>query len=518
MKGENMLEELHLLDQLVSSAGSIWIYGAGQMGRCVHHYLEAKEIVCRGFLVTGKPEASRVQGMRVWGLSEAYDDLIRERATILIAVKGAVKEEITDKLRELEVPKGVLLSDHLLNEILQIYYGQIAAERESTKKKRTDSRLQVGYLEQGEFGSAYPEKRLIIQKCKDIEYCVIPKEVELTKRDDAMQEWRAMEGLYIPRYYHPCVDIIHTMNTVCHTDLPWCASFETCVPVAYDDRYYDRLAELIEKDNCLQLFPLCKNAKDIQASMLKEKLGEKRAANILKKTSVLHPPQKVLLDEEEIKRMEAGGTYARSGKMTFLFIGRGVFMKGGKEMLEVLIRWHGEIDFRLIIISNLKYNDYFTAAPKKEKEECLGLIAENPWIEHYESLPNEEVLLKCKEADIGIFPSYGDTYGYACLEMQAAGVPVITSNIRAFPEINDKNCGWICNLPVNDLGYCRKDMGMDFLRETLIAELNRCLEDIFENPEALQRKRICALDRIKRMHDPEQYGQTLMRLYQSVRT
>lgn len=511
-----MIEQLYQLDKLANANKNIWLYGAGQMGRCVLHYFQGKGIIVKGFLVTEEQELTDIYGVHVQAISEVVNLLSVEQAVILVTPRGAVKEEIVDSLCRRGFTDVFSFSDHLLNEILQIYYAQVAAKRELAKEKKNSSGLRVGYLEQGEFGSAYPEKRLIIQKCKGIEYCVIPKEVELTKREDAMQEWRAMERLYVPRNYHPDVDIIHTMNTICDTSLPWCASFETCVPTAYDDIYYERLAELIEKDNCLQLLPLCKNAWDIQADFLKRKLGEERAENILKKTSVLHSPQSLLLDDEEIEKMKNGYPTVRGSKLTFLFIGREFFMKGGKEMLKTLIKWHKEYDFRLILISSLIYNDYFTGAPKSDKEECLCLIAENSWIEHFESLANEEVLKKCKEADIGIFPSYGDTYGYACLEMQAAGVPVITSNIRAFPEINNDECGWMCNLPVNELGFCRKDLGMDLLRETLKDELDRCLKDIFGNLETLREKRLRSIEKIRKMHDPEQYAQALMQIYQKV--
>ena len=48
---------------------------------------------------------------------------------------------------------------------------------------------------------------------------------------------------------------------------------------------------------------------------------------------------------------------------------------------------------------------------------------------------------------IGLLPSFAETYGYVVLEMQAAGVPVVTTDIRAFSEVNPDECGWRIRTP-----------------------------------------------------------------------
>ena len=42
--------------------------------------------------------------------------------------------------------------------------------------------------------------------------------------------------------------------------------------------------------------------------------------------------------------------------------------------------------------------------------------------------------------DVGLLPTWAESYGYSVLEMQACGLPVVTTNIRALPETNV--CGW----------------------------------------------------------------------------
>lgn len=121
----------------------------------------------------------------------------------------------------------------------------------------------------------------------------------------------------------------------------------------------------------------------------------------------------------------------------------------------------------------------------------------------------------CKTAHVGLLPTFADTYGYSVLEMQASGVPVITTNVRALSEINNNDCGWMATLPLNQYGealYSRIESRNE-MKQKLSAELDRIFNDIFLNPDRLQGKALASLDRIKRYHSPEKYGEELKRLY-----
>lgn len=222
----------------------------------------------------------------------------------------------------------------------------------------------------------------------------------------------------------------------------------------------------------------------------------------MNKTKVLHPPQNILITEEEFRKKQ------NAQEIHFLFIGRDFFIKGGREMLEVLAEFEGKYCFDLTLISSLQYGDYFTKTSYEEMCRCKRIIQEKPWIHYYESLPNEEVLAKCKDATVGLLPSLADTYGYAVLEMQAAGCPVITTNVRAFPETNNEECGWICRLPVDELGICM-EQDAEIWSEILRKELRRCFQEIFDAPEKVCEKGMKALERIRRMHDPYKYQKEL---------
>ncbi len=62
-------------------------------------------------------------------------------------------------------------------------------------------------------------------------------------------------------------------------------------------------------------------------------------------------------------------------------------------------------------------------------------------------MPNQQVLELLKTCDVGLLPTYADTYGFSALEAQSAACPVISTDVRALPEINNTEVGWLINVP-----------------------------------------------------------------------
>ena len=123
------------------------------------------------------------------------------------------------------------------------------------------------------------------------------------------------------------------------------------------------------------------------------------------------------------------------------------FARGVRALSEV--RRHYPI--WLTLIGNPDDTDYMNHEVVDDVVACYRLIADNAdWIDFHKSLPNARVLELTRTVDVGLLPTRGDTYGYSVLEMQAAGMPCITTNLRALPEINNASCGWLIEVPKNE--------------------------------------------------------------------
>lgn len=487
------------------------IYGAGYAGRVIRNFLMNRGMPVAAYAVTELKEKMESDGLPVYALDELLRLYDAAGINFIIGASGGSRASIKKELSGRGISSCLEVTEELICRMAR--ENRKTAARQAEKNKERKMGRTIGYLQPGYLDTDYAERRLIAGKIKGASYAAVPKEAaELPEggmpHEGGMEACRHLEeACYRPCEYAPDVDLMHTFNAVCDTDIPWCASFETTLPRMWpkteeEERHYLKLVELMKRPNCRRLYALCGNALGIQRQSLLRHVPPEDAELLMAKTKVLHPPQEVLVSEDEFERKHA------ARKFHFIFIGNAFFIKGGREMIRALSKFEGRHEFKLTLISSLAHNDYLTRAPHEESLRWREIIRGKGWIEHLERLENGEVLEKCREATIGMLPSFADTYGYAVLEMQAAGCPAVTTNVRAFPEINNEECGWACRLPVDGMGFC---CGADGAARSgiLQQELERCLGEIFGHPEEIRRKGKAALERIGRMHDPEAYAAEL---------
>jgi len=112
-------------------------------------------------------------------------------------------------------------------------------------------------------------------------------------------------------------------------------------------------------------------------------------------------------------------------------------------------------------------------------------------------------------------PTYDDTYGFSVLESQAAGTPVISTNVDALPEINDDEVGWVIPLLKDRYGQAVRKRTED--RKMISAAIREgvyvALKDVLGRPDIIRKKGVRALDRVARFHDPGAHAQQLYQVY-----
>lgn len=485
------------------------IYGAGWAGRVVSRFLKLKGFLIKSFVETEQEKNWELEGTPVKRLDEIAGD---KEVNIILAVRALNLLQMRKELRNRNVQNYIEVSEILQYKMIQELLKNNAEKKELPQMDVQSSKV-VGYLSTNYLGADYAQKRLIINQIKEASYMELPWEtaeinfIEDRYRNDILPYRQILEACYRPKRYIPKVNLIHTFNTVCDTDKPWCSSFETTIPRVFPDtenekKYYLQLVEYLKRPACKTLYAFSENAYKIQEHKLNSFISSENVKILMNKTKVLHPPQKILINEDEFE------TKHTVNEVHFIFIGREFFIKGGREVIQVLSEFESRYTFKLTLISSMTYDESFTNTSYEEMMRCRQLIHEKKWIDYYPYLPNEVVLEKCKEATVGLLPSVSETYGYVVLEMQAAGCPVVTTNIRAFPETNPDECGWMCHIPVNDLGYC-KEKDSTVWSEMLSQELKKCFIELFENQEMIKQKGRKALERIQIMHDPDMYRKEL---------
>ena len=323
------------------------------------------------------------------------------------------------------------------------------------------------------------------------------------------------------------VDILHFSNGVSYGRTPWVSQFETLLP-RFDgvvQRYEGktrrslRMTPLVERGmNALQS-PSCKRiiawsqcAAEFQRDLLAELPFEERE-NILGKMVVVHPPQPVLKQQQEEAR------YDSSHPIRFILVGDAFFRKGGREVLKAFdnLISNEQAPIKLILVSSLRLEPYAAQETQADRDWAVQFIQDHSdWIEHFDNLPHDKVLELMKNCDVGLLPTYADSYGFSVLEEQACGLPVISTDVRALPEINNTSVGWIIRVPKNELGEALYSTPEE--RERLSQQIQSGMEAIISSivadPSVIYTKAAAAIERVRDNHDPQVYAQKLREIYQ----
>ena len=327
------------------------------------------------------------------------------------------------------------------------------------------------------------------------------------------------------------VDILHFSNGISYGRTPWVTTFETFVPRFADlmQRYHGKQKfpikmtpmiakgiEALAQPACKQIIAMSSCAARMQKDILSELPLDQRES-ILQKLVVLHPPQEVLREQIQARN------YDLANPIRFILVGAGFFRKGGREILQAfdkLIR-EERTPIKLSIVSSLRLDTYAAQETETDRVWALEFIQNHSdWIDYHPSLPNEQVIDLIKTCDIGLLPTWAETYGFSVLESQACGCPVISTDIRALPEINGSKVGWLIPVPKNDMGEALYSTPEERakLSEQIQTGLESIVRSIVADPGVIAVKGQAALERIRAEHDPQVYAEGLRQVYQAALT
>lgn len=383
----------------------------------------------------------------------------------------------------------------------------------------------IGYLDK----NSYAIKRLIFEKESGSEYKeLFFKTAGWFLRKVAGQLFPAykMSNKYLRevfayyRNYHLNeIDLVHTHNRKCFINKPWVVSVENTIPFktkkkAEKDEFALECVKQILQENCIRILPYSKWAYENEKAFLLQYMDVQEREIIIRKMEVLYPPQDLLIKEKSLLKYND----LQGKEIKFIFIGREFWRKGGAIAVQGLKKVREYYPIKLVVVSNLNGNGFKKI--KNNKKEWVDFLADNKeWIQWYKELPNGEVLKLLEKCHVGLLPTYGDTFGYSVLEMQAAGVPCITTNRMALGEINNNEVGWIIDTAKLDNEHGEfygdyteteiKDIGK-FVEKELIDIVKR----IVMGQEDIKEKAIKGLERIERVHSPIQYANRIKAIYE----
>ncbi len=323
------------------------------------------------------------------------------------------------------------------------------------------------------------------------------------------------------------VDLIHLSNGISYGKTPWVSSFETILPRFSElvTRHHEELPQhvamtaLVERGLTALAGKPCQRIiawSACSAAMQRDLLASfptDYSKPILAKMEVLFPPQDLLVASSPIRQ------YNALNPIRFILVGAAFFRKGGKEALlafEKLVK-EEHLPIKLVVVSALRLEPYAAHETEQDLLWAKQFFTDNAdWVEYYVSLPNEKVLDLMKTCDVGLLPTWADTYGISVIEAQACGLPVITTDSRALPEINNNQVGWLIPVPQNRLkeALYTTEEERQTLSKSIREGLEQIVREIAADPQQITEKGALALEKIRKDHDPVQYANKLRTIYQ----
>lgn len=306
------------------------------------------------------------------------------------------------------------------------------------------------------------------------------------------------------------VSFFHFFNVVNIGKKPYITTYETTLPRWHDTTNdFKKGLALLALPNCKQIIALSNCAYHLQKQCI-EKHAPHLLHAIMQKNCVMLPPQKALINNYNEKVL--GPNF-----ITFTIVGADFYRKGGQAILNVFEKLLAKkLPIKLNIVSSLNVGDYVSKTDVSDKEKTLQIINRFPQnITYFKKLNNQQVEKLLQQTHVALLPSLAETFGYFILEAQAAACPVITTDIRAMPEINNEEIGWI--IPIKKENSYDADISN---YQQLTAKISTTLEnivlEIINNPSAIKTKGEKALQQIENNHSIQQHTKKLLAVYSQV--
>jgi glycosyltransferase involved in cell wall biosynthesis len=311
------------------------------------------------------------------------------------------------------------------------------------------------------------------------------------------------------------VSFYHFFNAVSFGRKPWITSFETDIPrwgYHNPEKKNEKGVKLIAGSYCKAIIAISESTALHQQARMDQHFPAFKD-DVLSKMLVIHPPQVLHIKEYGQKNLDRDF-------VVFTIIGNEFFRKGGSELLRVFDNLlKKKYPLKLNIISKLEHGDYAKKSTREDFDNALKIIAKYPEnIFHYSKIDNAKVIDMLNRSHVGLLPTWADTYGYSILEAQASGCPVITTNVRALPEINNDETGWIIPVAKNLLGDAIMSTPQErkVFSDNLIEQLLYVIKDIVHHPDQIEVKGKNSIGRIAKHHNPIQSANRLEKIYDSI--
>ena len=208
-------------------------------------------------------------------------------------------------------------------------------------------------------------------------------------------------------------------------------------------------------------------------------------------------------------------------KVKFFFMGRDFVRKGLPEVITALFEVSKKRkDFELNLITDTTHMRNYAFRDFQDTEEDQARInriieESKDWLHIHKPMAYSACIDMMKSSHVGLLTTWADTLGFSSLDTQAAGFPIITTNVRAQPEVNPH--GWMVNLPLNyagEVGLKSREQKEE-VRKIFVNQLIDIFNEILDNKADIVRRSELSFNHVITNHSLENYSKKLADIYKT---
>lgn len=306
------------------------------------------------------------------------------------------------------------------------------------------------------------------------------------------------------------VELVHTFNELPLGVRPFVVSFENELPRYLGEPpswQLDFGFARLEGPHCRRILALSEAA----ASGMRARLVERGLDSVATKVrvfrgTVLRPPTVTL----DARRSRA------AGPLRVLFVGRDAFGKGLLPTLDAIDACRAQgAAIAATVVCSFEPRNYISKGRDTEPRRTLERMQAMPSLTYHARLPNAEIHRLMQTHDVLAFPTLDESLGWVAVEAAMAGMPVITTDVFALPElVHDGHSGVLIPIDRNHTGRwaglwlegAEFDLQVARTFENLRSGIERALLGFADNPG-----RIAAMGTAAKAHIESLYGFELAR-------
>jgi glycosyltransferase involved in cell wall biosynthesis len=231
------------------------------------------------------------------------------------------------------------------------------------------------------------------------------------------------------------IRLIHTFNALPVNSERFVVSYETELP-----RYLGRSSatqmkigwHILNSERCRAILALSEAARAFFAARL-EQTGNQPLA---KKLSVFRGG----VSSDEPETPDRDGSDRRP--LRIVFVGGDARRKGLVPLIAALkaLRYGG-IETELVVVSTVEDRTYVFPDDLYPASRLRAELRELDWVRHHARLPNAEVKQLMRASDVFVLPTLDESLGWSLIEAGLEGLPLVTTNVFAIPEILSDGVG-----------------------------------------------------------------------------